>query len=287
MQHKCLKECKSDLSNMEDYDLIDSGDGRRLERFGKYLLDRPDPEVLWQKNLPENEWQKSDAVFKDHWITKSPMPARWEMSYKNVKFWARLAPFKHTGVFPEQAMQWDYIFEALIGKNSNVLNLFAYTGISSLFAAKAGAKVTHLDASRPAITWANENRELNGMQDAPIRWIIDDAITFTGREVKRGVKYDAIIMDPPVYGHGPGGEIWDFTKDFPRLLENCKKIFSDKPLFVLVNAYAVSSSSTSLANTLQGYFGKFGGNIENGELTLKEKSAGRLLSTGIWAKWQK
>jgi 23S rRNA (cytosine1962-C5)-methyltransferase len=270
---------------MKDYDLIDSGDGRRLERFGNYLLDRPDPEVLWQKNLPENEWQKADAVFRDHWITKTDMPERWELSYNDIKFWARLAPFKHTGVFPEQASQWDYIVKSLKSKNANVLNLFAYTGIASLFAAKAGAKVTHLDASRPAITWANENRELNGMEDDPIRWIIDDAITFTEREIKRGVKYDAIMMDPPVYGHGPAGEIWDFNKDFPRLLKNCKQIISDKPLFVLVNAYAVSSSSISLANTLQGYFGKDGGSIENGELTLKEKSGGRLLSTGIWAKW--
>jgi 23S rRNA (cytosine1962-C5)-methyltransferase len=167
------------------------------------------------------------------------------------------------------------------------LNLFAYTGIASLFAAKAGAKVTHVDASRPAITWANENRDLNGMQNSPIRWIVDDAIKFTEREAKRGVKYDAIIMDPPVYGHAPNGEPWDFNKDFPRLLENCKKIISDKPLFVLVNAYAISSSSITIANTLQGNFGDLGGTIENGELTLKEISGGRLLSTGIWAKWSK
>jgi 23S rRNA (cytosine1962-C5)-methyltransferase len=272
---------------MKDYELIDSGDGRRLERFGKYVLDRPDPEVLWQKNLPEDEWKKANAVFKDGWITKINIPERWELSYHDIKFWAKLAPFKHTGVFPEQVSQWDYILETLKAKNANVLNLFAYTGIASLFAAKAGAKVTHLDASKPAITWANENRELNGMQDFPIRWIIDDAVTFTGREIKRGVKYDAIIMDPPVYGHGPAGEIWDFNKNFSRLLQNCRQIISDKPLFVLVNAYAVSSSSTTLANTLQGYFGEFGGNIENGELTLKEKSGGRLLSTGIWARWSK
>lgn len=272
-----------------DYELVDSGSGRRLERFGKYLLDRPDPEVLWQKNLPQSEWEKADAVFKESWLNKNNVPERWEMSHANIKFWAKLAPFKHTGVFPEQAIQWDYISEKVKGKSEkvNVLNLFAYTGIASLFAAKAGAKVTHLDASKPAITWANENRDLNGMQDAPIRWIIDDAIKFTEREIKRGVKYDAIIMDPPVYGHGPSGEIWDFNKDFPRLLENCRKIISEIPLFVLVNAYAISSSSTTLANTLQGYFGTFGGNIENGELTLKETSAGRLLSTGIWARWNK
>jgi 23S rRNA (cytosine1962-C5)-methyltransferase len=272
-----------------NYELIDSGNGRRLERFGEYVLDRPDPEVLWQKTLPEAEWGKADAIFRESWINKSNVPERWEMEENGIKFWAKLAPFKHTGVFPEQAGQWEYISKKLNvhGSQFTVLNLFAYTGIASLFAAKAGAKVTHLDASRPAITWANENRDLNGMQDDPIRWIVDDAIKFTEREVKRGVKYDAIIMDPPVYGHGPAGEIWDFNKDFAKLLENCSKIISDNPLFVLVNAYAISSSSTTLANTLQGYFGKFGGNIENGELTLKETSAGRLLSTGIWARWSK
>jgi len=273
---------------MKDYDLIDSGSGRRLERFGKYTLDRPDPEVLWQKTLPEAEWGKADAIFRESWINKSKVPERWEMEEEGVKFWAKLAPFKHTGIFPEQSGQWVYINKQISKSTNpqiNILNLFAYTGIASLFAAKAGAKVTHLDASKPAITWANENRDLNGMKDFPIRWIVDDAIKFTEREIKRGVKYDAIIMDPPVYGHGPNGEIWDFNKDFAKLLENCSKIISDSPLFVLVNAYAISSSSTTLANTLQGYFAKLGGNIENGELTLKETSAGRLLSTGIWARW--
>lgn len=275
---------------MKDHDLIDSGDGRRLERFGEYVLDRPDPEVLWQKTLPEEDWQKTDAIFRDNWINKNHIPDKWQMEHEGIKFWAKLAPFKHTGVFPEQAGQWEYVNKRISkspNKNTNILNLFAYTGIASLFAAKAGAKVTHLDASRPAITWANENRDLNGMQDAPIRWIIDDAVKFIQREIKRGVKYDAILMDPPVYGHGPTGEIWDFNKDFPKLLENCRQIISENPLFVLVNAYAISSSSTTLANTLQGYFGNLGGTIENGELTLKEASAGRLLSTGIWAKWSK
>jgi 23S rRNA (cytosine1962-C5)-methyltransferase len=276
-----------------NYELIDSGNGRRLERFGDYILDRPDPEVLWKKTLSETEWQKSNAVFKDRWINKD-VPEKWQMEHQGIKFWAKLAPFKHTGVFPEQSGQWEFInlqiskstnSVASRDKQINVLNLFAYTGIASLFAAKAGAKVTHVDASKPAITWANENRDLNGMQDAPIRWIVDDAIKFTEREAKRGVKYDAIIMDPPVYGHAPNGTPWDFNKDFGRLLENCRKILSDNPFFVLVNAYAVSSSSITLANTLQGFFGNSGGTIENGELTLKETSAGRLLSTGIWAKW--
>ncbi len=269
-----------------NYELIDSGDGRRLERFGDYILDRPDPQIIWKKILTTEKWKEANARFVDKWINKN-VPERWQMEHGEIKFWAKLAPFKHTGVFPEQSGQWEYILSRISSekRETKVLNLFAYTGIASLFAAKGGAKVTHVDASKPAITWANENRDLNGMQNAPIRWIVDDAIKFTEREIKRGIKYDAIIMDPPVYGHAPNGEPWDFNKDFPRLLENCKKILSDKPLFVLVNAYAISSSSITLANTLQGVFGNLGGTIENGELTLKETSGGRLLSTGIWAKW--
>lgn len=287
---------------MIDYELIDSGGRRRLERFGKYLLDRPDPEILWKKSLPGSEWQQADARFEKNWIKnssfgrKNHVPEKWTIDSNSLKFWLKLTPFKHTGIFPEQDWEWDFINKQITqyannpinkGKILNVLNLFAYTGAATLFAAKAGAKVTHVDASRPAITWANENRELNGLADAPIRWIIDDALIFTGREVKRGVKYDAIIMDPPVYGHAPNGKPWDFSKDFPKLLENCRQILSDNPLFVLVNAYAVSTSPTTLQNTLSDYFHSFGGNIDGGELTLKEKSGGRLLSTGIWTRWQK
>jgi 23S rRNA (cytosine1962-C5)-methyltransferase len=270
-----------------NYELVDSGNGRRLERFGEFVLDRPDPEVLWEKRLSEVEWGASDAVFKNNWIVKSKMPERWQLEHNDIKFWCKLAPFKHTGVFPAQTEQWEYIYKEIekSKREINVLNLFAYTGIATLFAAKAGAKVTHVDASKPAITWANENRELNDMEKAPVRWIVDDAMKFTEREINREVKYDVILMDPPVYGHGPTGKPWDFSKDFPRLLTNCSKILSDNPLFVLVNAYAISTSSITLANTLIGSLNKNGGKVENGELTIKEASAGRLLSTGIWAKW--
>jgi len=277
-----------------NYELIDSGEGRRLEKWGEYLLDRPDPQIIWKKNLQEEEWQKADAYFertsedKGTWDIKTKIPEKWELEHLGVKFLAKLSPFKHTGIFPEQSSQWDYVYEKVKAESRevNVLNLFAYTGIASLFAARAGAKVTHVDASRPAITWANENRALND-ESWPIRWIIDDAIKFTAREIKRGAKYDAIIMDPPAYGHGPTGEVWDFNRDFPKLLTNCKEILSDNPLFVIINAYAISSSSITLANTLNDYFGGLGGGIENGELTLKETSGGRLLSTGIWARWNK
>ena len=267
-----------------NYELIDSGDGRRLEKFGDYLLDRPDPQIIWKKNLPETEWQKASAKFDSKWIQNVSIPEKWVLNHNDVKFYAKLAPFKHTGIFPEQSVQWDYI-SASLNPHSSVLNLFGYTGIASLFAAKAEARVTHVDASRPSITWANENTKLNNIDS--IRWIVDDALKFTEREARRGVKYDAIMMDPPVYGHGPTGSVWDFNRDFPTLLENCKKILSDTPLFVLVNAYAISSSSITLANTLQDYIGRKDGHIENGELTLKESSGGRLLSTGIWARWSK
>lgn len=264
-----------------------------MERFGDYVLDRPDPQIIWKKNLPEAEWQKADAYFKrisedkGNWNIKTKVPEKWILEHDGVKFYAKLTPFKHTGIFPEQTVQWDYInlqISKSANKQINVLNLFGYTGVASLFAAKAGAKVTHVDASRPAITWANENRSLND-ENWPIRWIIDDALKFTAREIKRGVKYDAIVMDPPAYGHGPTGEVWDFNRDFPKLLANCQKLMSSNPLFVLVNAYAISSSSITLANTLNDNLKSFGGNIENGELTLKETSGGRLLSTGIWARW--
>jgi 23S rRNA (cytosine1962-C5)-methyltransferase len=277
------------------YELIDSGSGRRLEKWGEYILDRPDPQIIWRKNLEESAWQAADAYFrrisedKGTWNVKGKIPEKWILEHDGVKFYAKLTPFKHTGIFPEQVVQWDYIKEQIkktTKKQINVLNLFGYTGIASLFGARAGASVTHVDASRPAITWANENRSLND-EGWPIRWIVDDALRFTAREIKRGIKYDAIIMDPPAYGHGPTGEVWDFNRDFPRLLENCKQILTKDPLFVLVNAYAISSSSITLANTLNDTMKEFGGRLENGELTLKETSGGRLLSTGIWARWER
>lgn len=274
----------------EDYELIDSGNGRRLERFGEYVLDRPDPGVIWERGLPDDEWQKASAYFertigeKGKWIQNISIPEKWLIHYKNLAFWVKLSPFKHTGIFPEQASQWDFIGKNIkeAKKEVSVLNLFAYTGGASMAAASAGAKVTHVDASRPAITWANENREASGMGEAPVRWILDDALEFTEREIKRGNKYDAIIMDPPVYGHGPKGTIWDFSKDFPKLLKNCKQLLSDNPLFVLVNAYAVSISSVSLANALANELKDFKGETTNGELALKDRS-GRFLTTGIWA----
>ena len=209
------------------------------------------------------------------------------MSFGNLSFWAKLTPFKHTGVFPEQIAQWEFIQRQIKGakKQLNILNLFAYTGIASLVSAAAGARVTHVDASRPTIGWARDNQALSRLEDKPIRWILDDALKFVKREVKRGVRYDAIIMDPPVYGHGPHGEKWDFAVSFPQLLDACRQALSDRPQFIIINAYAVSASSLMLENVMEDLTEKHSGTIESGELVLAEKNSDRLLSTGIFSRW--
>lgn len=290
--------------NWSDYELIDSGNGQRLERFGEYTLVRPDPQCIWRPMLSESEWQKADAVFqrktedKGMWIFNNKLPNKWLMKYKDLSFWIKLTPFKHTGVFQEQASQWDWITN-IVGAGlvpaqgnhkgypyqPNVLNLFAYTGVASIATAAAGAKVTHVDASKPAVAWGRENQEASNLTSKPIRWIVDDVMKFCQREVKRGVKYDGILMDPPIYGHGPNGETWSFAKDFPRLLSVCKQLLSDKPLFIIVNAYAISASSLMLQNVMQDYFGELNGTIDCGELTLQESHGKRLLSTGIFGRW--
>ncbi|MFZ3301108.1 MAG: class I SAM-dependent methyltransferase [Microgenomates group bacterium] len=273
-----------------DYELLDSGSGRRLERFGEYILNRPDPEVMWQKTLPPEDWVNADAEFaNDKWVTKTNFPDKWLFEINNLRVNLKLTPFKHVGMFPEQKFEWDLISKLVKDANvePHILNLFGYTGIASLSALEAGAKVTHVDASRPAITWFKENQDLSVLSEKHARIIIDDALKFTAREIKRGVKYDGVIMDPPVYGHGPNGEKWSFVKDFPKLLDNVSQILTENPLFVIVNAYAISSSSVSLANILNDKLKNLNGNITNGELTLKEKSGGRILSTGIWSIWQR
>lgn len=281
----------------EDYELLDSGEGFRLERFGEYRLMRPDPQAIWKKHADQSEWDSADAAFqksdgKEGWVVKRQMLHQWKLKYKELSLFAKLSPFKHTGIFPEQTLQWDWMEEKIKNQKSkvknekqlNILNLFAYTGIASLVCAKAGARVTHVDASRPTVGWARENQTLSGLEEKPIRWILDDAIKFTQREVRREVRYDGIIMDPPVYGHGPQGEKWDFQTSFPELLDVCKQVLSEKPIFVIINAYAISSSALMLENILKDFTEDLDGEIEVGELALEDKT-GRLLSTGIFGRW--
>lgn len=283
-------------SGWSDYYLLDSGNGQKLECFGKYTLVRPDPQAIWQPNLPQKEWDKADAVFKritqdrGTWIKKNALPDKWEMTWNNIRFWSKLTPFKHTGIFPEQVSQWELMQSAIQNANNqkqsslNILNLFAYTGLATLACAAAGTKVTHVDASKPSITWAKENQHLSNLQDKPIRWIVDDAFKFVQRELKRGNKYDGVIMDPPIYGHGPTGEIWKFNDHFPLLLKTCTQLLSDTPLFIVINAYAISASSLMLENVLKDFIKT--GVIESGELAIEEKNGKRQLSTGIFTTWR-
>lgn len=269
---------------MHDYRLLDSGEGRRLEKWGQYILNRPDPQAIWKKTQ-KDLWNVAHAVFENGWRKSTPIPEEWPIQYDNLTFLARLTPFKHTGIFPEQILQWEWIKNRINSpkRKISILNLFAYTGGASLACASSGTVVTHVDSSRPAILWAKQNQEVSGLLDKPIRYILEDAIGFCTREIRRGKKYDGIIMDPPVYGHGTHGEKWDFYKDFPILLDICKELLSDDPIFIVINAYAISASSVMLKNLLQDMVSTKG-TIEAGELALEEQS-GRLLSTGIFGRW--
>ncbi|MHB1383155.1 MAG: class I SAM-dependent methyltransferase [Bellilinea sp.] len=278
----------------KDYELLDSGDGQKLERYGPYRLLRPEPEAVWQRGLPEAEWSKAHAIFKPapeenggHWKILQKLPDRWVMQYKNLHFYVQTTASRHLGVFPEQAAQWDWISQQ-INKSQRplrVLNLFGYTGLASLAAASAGASVTHLDASRKVVDWAHENLTLSNLGDKPVRWIVDDALKFVQREGRRGSTYDGIILDPPKFGRGPKGEVWEFYKLLPNLLSACREILSEKPVFIALTAYAVKASALTLYYALQEMLAGHHGTLSAGEIALSEKSAGRLLSTAIFARW--
>ncbi|MFZ5884963.1 MAG: class I SAM-dependent methyltransferase [Chloroflexota bacterium] len=295
----------------EDYALLDSGDGLKLERFGRYVFVRPEAQAMWKRALPESKWTNTDAVFVPtgeesggHWDFKRKVEERWEMRYTltpvpsptgrgELRFWAMTTPGRHLGVFPEVAAHWDW-FSNLIHhevheghKEVNVLNLFGYTGLATLAAASAGAKVTHVDASKKAVGWARENQALSNLTERPIRWIVDDALKFVQREARRGVKYDGIILDPPKFGRGPKGEVWEVYKSLPNLLEACRACLSDHPLFVVVTVYAVRASAIHAAQALDEMMKGFGGKVESGELVTREQSAGRLLSQAVFARWEK
>lgn len=281
------------------YELIDSGDNEKLERFGDIVLSRPDPQALWQKRLDDKEWKKADAYFTrdaggTEWTFKNKTnpTKKWGIDFGGMKFWIKPTAFKHTGLFPEQSSNWKWLEEkikASTQEDVEVLNLFGYTGGASLACAKAGAKVVHIDSSKAAVNWAKENAELSDLVDKPIRWIVEDVRLFVEREIKRGRKYHGIIMDPPAFGHGPDSELWKIEEHFLALIEDCKKILADKPLFFLINGYSAGYSAVAYGNNLIPLKEKFGGKIEIGELAIKEKDAigkvGRMLPAGIFARW--
>lgn len=291
-----------------DYELLDSGEGAKFERFGPYSLVRPEVQAMWRRSLPAAEWQRAHAVFRPsgeesggHWDLKRQLASRWEMSFPlgqaagtasapqpaALRFWAMTTPGRHLGVFPEAASHWDFLARAITGSRrpARVLNLFGYTGLASLAAAAAGAEVTHVDASKKSVTWARQNQELSGLSDRPIRWIVDDALKFVKREGRRGARYDGILIDPPKFGRGPKGEIWEVYKSLPELLRSCADLLSTDPLFVILTVYAVKASGVHLGQLVAEMMGAFPGRLESGELVTRERTAARLLSQAVFARW--
>lgn len=284
-------------TKQKDYELLDSGRGEKLERYGDFVLSRPDPEALWEKSLDKKIWNNTDFRFirkgnKTEWYTKKEMPKNWNIEFGDLRLKIMPSSFKHVGLFPEQLLQWEWTENKILEfikenkKTPKVLNLFAYTGGATLACAKVGAEVTHVDGSRTAIAWARENAELSNLQDKPIRWIIEDCVSYLKREIKRGNKYDAIIMDPPAFGHGPHDELWKIEEHFLELFELCKKVINDKPLFMIVNGYTAGYSSIAYMNVMQDLVGIYGGSLESGELVIEESGKKkRLLPCGIFARW--
>lgn len=279
-------------TDWREYELLDSGAQMKLERFGEYVIARPDPRALWRQHLSQKEWLLADATFsytasdRGNWKIRKTPPKPWILHYKKFTFLLAVTEFKHLGVFPEQAVSWDWISEMNSRKKINVLNLFAYTGGTTLAVAAAGSKVTHVDSAKPAISWANENARLSKLERAPIRWIVDDVYKFVQRESRRGIKYDALIMDPPRFGHGISGEIWKIEKHLPELLDACKKILIPQPAYILINAYTADLSSLALRYLLEDITNHQKGILESGELALLESNGKRLLPSGIFARWK-
>lgn len=277
-----------------DYELLDCGNGRKLERFGPNLLIRPEHQAIWRQGLSEPKWQSARALFQavegdemgGNWQSSQEIEP-WEMNYKGLNFRAQIGGSRHVGVFPEQAAHWDWLAELIREANQpiSVLNLFGYTGLATLAAARAGAKVTHVDASKKSITRARENQVLSKIDDQKVRWIVDDAMKFVQREGRRMAQYDGLILDPPKFGRGPKGEVWECFKMLPGLLESCRVILSERPLFVIITAYAIRASALSLYYALEEMMKGKNGKLECGELVVVERSFGRILSMAIFARW--
>lgn len=285
-------------AHWKDYELIDCGNFEKLERFGNIVLIRPEPQAVWSKQLPESEWQKRhDIKFRGRsatsgeWVRKNTKtPDRWHITYKNtdieMKFRLGLTSFKHVGIFPEQAVNWDYISETIKKFHTpepKVLNLFAYTGGASLAAKAAGADITHVDSIKQVVTWANENQEISGLKD--IRWVVEDALKFVKREIKRGRKYNGIILDPPAYGHGPNGEKWKLEDHILEMMNDVANLLDEEEHFMILNTYSLGFSSVIVENLIKDVI-KNPSNLESGELYL-QASAGSKLPLGVFGKLRK
>ncbi len=282
----------------KDYEIIDAGKGEKLERWGKFILRRPDPLAVW--NIPEEEmsaeWKQAHARYLrsksggGHWETFAKLPDMWKIQYRSLTFGLKPMGFKHTGLFPEQAANWDWFSEIIRKsgrKDIKVLNLFAYTGGATVAASAAGAAVCHVDAAKGMVNWAKENAALSGLAERPIRYIVDDVKKFVSRELRRGNRYDGIIMDPPSYGRGPSGEVWRIEEELFPLVEACAALLSDNPLFFLINSYTTGLSGSILQNVVNLTVTKrFGGELQVDEVGLPITNGGLVLPCGYSARWQ-
>ena len=279
----------------KDYEIIDASNGMKYERWNSIYLLRPDPQIIWNNGELLDKYKKIDAVYYrsnkggGHWENINNIPSSWIVNYKDLKFNIKQMGFKHTGLFPEQAVNWDFMINKIkkSKRKIKVLNLFGYTGGATIACMSVGAHVTHVDSSRGMVDWCKENVSLNGFDTTNVRYIVDDVVKFVQREIRRGNKYDAIIMDPPSYGRGSNGEVWDIEKNLNYLIEICSDILSDKPLFFLINSYTTGLSSTVLSNLLQLKINsKFKGSITCGEVGLPIKTNNLILPCGIYGRWE-
>ena len=280
-------------ADWQDYEVIDTGDGEKLERWKNIVLRRPDPQAIWPKQQPEL-WESADAWYHrsarggGEWEFRKKLPEKWTVNYRDLKFYVRPTGFKHTGLFPEQAVNWDWMADLIknAGRPVKVLNLFGYTGGATMACARAGAHVTHVDAAKGLVQWAGENRELSKLDETSTRWIIEDAGKFVAREIRRGNKYDGILMDPPSYGRGPGGEVWKLENELYGLVSACAQVLSDNALFMLINSYTTGLQPAVLNNMLTMTVQKFrGGSVTADEIVLPV-TAGGVLPCGASGRWQ-
>ena len=292
-------------NNWKDYEILDMANGEKLERWNNIYLVRPDPQIIWNDKQYPEKWKQANARYNrsstggGHWDYKKRLPDSWRIKYKNLTFNIKPMGFKHTGIFPEQAVNWDWMMDKIqneiktTNREIKVLNLFAYTGGATVACLYAGASVCHVDSSKGMVAWAKENVVSSRLQERPVRYIVDDVVKFVQREIRRGNKYDAIIMDPPSYGRGANGEVWKFEENLPMLIEICMQVLSDNPLFFLINSYTTGTSSMVLENLLKmNMRKKYGkraddGIFENGEVGLPMTDSDFILPCGIYSKWVK
>lgn len=279
----------------KDYEILDMANGEKLERWGDIILARPDPQIIWTSPSFPEKWKKSHARYQRSntgggaWSYQKKVPESWKVHYKDLTFLIKPMGFKHTGLFPEQAVNWDWMIQKIqkAERPIQVLNLFAYTGGASVACSYAGASVCHVDSSKGMVAWAKENMAASGLEDKPVRYIVDDVVKFVNREIRRGHTYDAIIMDPPSYGRGANGEVWKFEENLPELIELCSKVLSDKPLFFLINSYTTGISSMVLENLLNlSIAKKYKGKVSHGEIGLPMTKSNLVLPCGIYGRWE-